>query len=118
MERAERWRRAGWRIGLIAGSAMADLPGVLAQARAWCDRLVVALHAADGRAKALAELAEVDLVTRFAGDSPVELIRLLRPDVLVQDPEHAPETVAGGEVVQEWGGEIRRPVIAADTLGA
>ncbi|WP_135468426.1 PfkB family carbohydrate kinase [Crenalkalicoccus roseus] len=118
MERAERWRRAGWRIGLIAGSAMADLPGVLAQARAWCDRLVVALHEADGRAEALAELAEVDLVTRFTGDSPVELIRLLRPDVLVQDPEHAPETVAGGEVVQEWGGEIRRPVIAADTLGA
>ena len=110
-ERVERWRRAGRRIGFLAGATAAGAPEVLAQARAWCDRLVVALPegAADARVEALAAALEVDLLTRFAGDSPLELIRLLRPDVLIQDPTAAPETLAGGEVVQEWGGVVRRP---------
>ena len=58
---------------------------------------------------ALAELPGVDLVTRFGAETPHDLIRLLRPDVLVQDPVRAPETVAGGELLQEWGGMVRRP---------
>jgi D-beta-D-heptose 7-phosphate kinase / D-beta-D-heptose 1-phosphate adenosyltransferase len=123
-ERVERWRRTGCRIGLLAGQAApAPLPAtaLLLQARDWCDRLVVALPEARGHeAEALAEFPAVDLVTRFAGDSPLELIRLLRPDVLVQDPDRAgPEAVAGGDLVQEWGGEVRRPVAAepSEVLG-
>jgi len=109
VERVERWRRAGWRVGFLDAAALSLAPGLPGQARAWCDRLILALPEAEGRAEALAELPDVDLVVQFAGENPLELIRLLRPDVLVQDPIRAPETVAGGEVVQEWGGEIRRP---------
>ena len=42
-------------------------------------------------------------------DGVLDLIRLLRPDVLVQDPVGAPDTVAGGEMLQEWGGTVRKP---------
>ena len=86
---------------------------VVRQAVGLCDRLVVALPdaAAAPAAAQLAELSSVDLVTRWTAEAPLELIRQLRPDVLVQDPEQAPETVAGGELVQEWGGEVRRPVL-------
>jgi D-beta-D-heptose 7-phosphate kinase/D-beta-D-heptose 1-phosphate adenosyltransferase len=106
-ERVERWRRGGFRVGLLAGATAAD-PQVLAQARSWCDRLAVAVADADPNAEALAELPAVDLVTRYCGDTVLDLIRLLRPDVLVQDPSRAPDTLAGGELVQEWGGTIRR----------
>ena len=108
-ERVERWRRCGARIGFLAGGAAAADAALLAQARGWCERLVIGVADADPAAEALAELPGVDLVTRFGAETPLDLIRLLRPDVLVQDPVHAPETVAGGELLQEWGGTICRP---------
>lgn len=106
-ERVERWRRGGWRVGFIP-AAMA-VPALLAEARGWCDRLVVGVAENDAGAAAYAEHATVDLVARFGAEGPIELIRLLRPDVLVQDAERAPETVAGGALLQEWGGEVKRP---------
>jgi D-beta-D-heptose 7-phosphate kinase/D-beta-D-heptose 1-phosphate adenosyltransferase len=128
-ERVERWRRAGCRVGLLVAGPAATPEAhaaLLAQARTWCERLVVALPDAAGidgpAADRLATWPTIDLVTRYAGDTPLELIRQLRPDVLVQDPEQAPETVAGGELVQEWGGQVRRPVLAVarapDVAGA
>ncbi len=51
----------------------------------------------------------MDLVVRYGADGVLDLIRLLRPDVLVQDPAGAPDTVAGGEMLQEWGGTVRKP---------
>jgi D-beta-D-heptose 7-phosphate kinase/D-beta-D-heptose 1-phosphate adenosyltransferase len=107
-ERVERWRRAGWRVGFLAGSRAAGDAGLLAQARSWCDRLVIGLADGDALAGTLAEAPGVDLIVHFGAATPVELIRLLRPDVLVQDPQRAPETIAGGELLQEWGGTIRR----------
>jgi D-beta-D-heptose 7-phosphate kinase / D-beta-D-heptose 1-phosphate adenosyltransferase len=112
-ERVERWRRAGCRVGFLLGgsAASADASEVLAEAASWCDRLVVALGEEYPRADALAERSEVHLLTKVGAEGPLELIRLLRPDVLIQDPLRAPETVAGGELLQEWGGEIRRPAV-------
>ncbi|MBK1661096.1 PfkB family carbohydrate kinase [Paracraurococcus ruber] len=114
-ERVERWRRAGARVGFLVGSGAANAPELVARARSWCDRLVVALGDADGAAAELAELPGVDLIARFGGETPLELIRLLRPDVLVQDPGPAPFAVPGGEVVQEWGGTIRRATPEPET---
>jgi len=106
-ERVERWRRAGCRVGFIPASMA--VPALLAEARGWCDRLVVGVAESDSAAGGFAEHATVDLVARYGGEGPIELIRLLRPDVLVQDAERAPETVAGGALLQEWGGEVKRP---------
>jgi len=108
-ERVERWRRSGCRVGFIVGT-MATTPGVIAQARAWCDRLVVALADADPTAGRIAEQAGIDLVARFGSETPAELIRLLRPDILVQDPDPAAQGPRDNELVQEWGGTVRRPV--------
>ena len=113
VERAERWRRRGWRIGFLAGDAghfaSAAGQGLLEQARGWCDRLVVGVAGAldSPEAVALAELPLVDLVTALGGGSPVDTIRALRPDVLVQPQPSAAGSVPGGEMLSEWGGELR-----------
>jgi D-beta-D-heptose 7-phosphate kinase / D-beta-D-heptose 1-phosphate adenosyltransferase len=117
-ERVERWRRAGWRVGFLAGSRAAGDAGLLAQARSWCDRLVVGLADGDAMADALAEAPGVDLVVHFGAATPVELIRLLRPDVLVQDPGRVPYAVPGGDLVQEWGGTVRSTAVAAAPTAA
>jgi D-beta-D-heptose 7-phosphate kinase/D-beta-D-heptose 1-phosphate adenosyltransferase len=126
IEQVERWRRRGWRIGFTNGCFDLLHPGhvhLLEQARGWCDRLVVGLNAdasvkrlkgptrpiqgEAARAAVLASLASVDLVTVFEEDTPVELIRLFRPDLLVKGADYAPGEVVGAELVQEWGGTVR-----------
>ncbi len=56
------------------------------------------------RAAMLAALASVDAVTFFAEDTPLQLIRRLKPDVIVKggdyDMDSLPETAA----VRSWGG--------------
>ena len=93
----------------LTGDTASAFPHLLDGARTWCDRLVVGIADADPTAEAFAELGAVDLVARYGADTVLDLIRLLRPDVLVQDPAGAPETVAGGEMLQEWGGTVRKP---------
>jgi D-beta-D-heptose 7-phosphate kinase/D-beta-D-heptose 1-phosphate adenosyltransferase len=126
VEQVERWRRRGWRIGFTNGCFDLLHPGhvhLLEQARGWCDRLVVGLNAdasvkrlkgetrpiqgEAARAAVLASLASVDLVTMFDEDTPVELIRLLRPDVLVKGADYTVAQVVGAELMPEWGGTVK-----------
>lgn len=58
------------------------------------------------RAAVLAALEMVDFVTIFAEETPLELIRLLEPDVLVKGGDWTPETVVGREVVESRGGKV------------
>jgi bifunctional ADP-heptose synthase (sugar kinase/adenylyltransferase) len=48
----------------------------------------------------------VDAVISFNEDTPMELIRTLRPDVLVKGGDWKPEQIVGGEFVQSYGGEV------------
>ena len=125
-EQVERWRRRGWRVGFTNGCFDLLHPGhvhLLDQARSWCDRLGVGLNseasvkrlkgpdrpiqAEAARAAVLASLASVDCVTLFEDDTPEALIRALRPDVLVKGADYTVEQVVGGELVSEWGGQVR-----------
>lgn len=108
-ERVERWHRDGFRVGFLTGDTASAHPRLVDESRSWCDRLVVGIPDADPAADALAALGAVDLVVRYGAGTVLDLIRLLRPDVLVQDPVGAPDTVAGGEMLQEWGGTVRKP---------
>ena len=54
----------------------------------------------------MASLAPVDLVTLFEDDTPLELIRLLRPDVLVKGADYRIDQVVGGDLVTGWGGKV------------
>ena len=58
------------------------------------------------RAKVMAALASVDLVTLFDEPTPLELIRLLKPTVLVKGGDYTVATVVGHEEVQAAGGRV------------
>ena len=66
------------------------------------------------RAEMLAGLACVDYVTLFGEDTPVELIRLLKPDVHVKGGDYKIEELPEAEVVRSYGGRV---VLAAVTRG-
>jgi D-beta-D-heptose 7-phosphate kinase/D-beta-D-heptose 1-phosphate adenosyltransferase len=58
------------------------------------------------RAYVLAALAAVDAVVLFDEDTPLELIRALRPDVLVKGGDYTIDTVVGATEVRATGGRV------------
>ncbi len=124
-ERVREWRAQDLRVGFTNGCFDILHPGhvkVLAEARATCDRLVVGLNSdasvsrlkgpdrpiqdVHARADVLAALEAVDLVVVFEQDTPLELIRRLRPKVLIKGGDYRIEDVVGRDVVEAEGGEV------------
>ena len=124
-ERLNEWRRHGLRIGFTNGCFDLLHRGhvkLLAEARAACDRLVVGLNSdasvrrlkgkgrpinpAEGRAEVLAALEAVDLVVVFEDDTPLELIKRVRPAVLVKGADWRHEDVVGCDLVEAAGGTV------------
>jgi rfaE bifunctional protein nucleotidyltransferase chain/domain len=66
------------------------------------------------RARLIAALAAVDCVVLFDEDTPLELIRRLRPDVLVKGADYAPEAIVGAKDVEGWGGRVVRVPLVKD----
>jgi D-beta-D-heptose 7-phosphate kinase/D-beta-D-heptose 1-phosphate adenosyltransferase len=60
----------------------------------------------DERVVMLAALAAVDYVTIFEEDTPLALIQLLRPHVLVKGGDWNPDAVVGREIVEANGGKV------------
>jgi D-beta-D-heptose 7-phosphate kinase/D-beta-D-heptose 1-phosphate adenosyltransferase len=58
------------------------------------------------RARVMSALAAVDAVVLFDEDTPLELIRALRPDVLVKGGDYTIDTVVGHEEVIAHGGRV------------
>lgn len=58
------------------------------------------------RSYVLATLRMVDAVAIFDDDTPLQLIRMLRPDVLVKGGDYTVETIVGAPDVQAWGGRV------------
>ena len=95
----------------------------LAEARALGASLVVALNS-DGSVKRLgkgadrplnpladrlavvAALESTTLVTWFESDTPLELIQVLRPDVLVKGGDWPIDRIVGASEVRGWGGSV------------
>ncbi|OFZ17868.1 MAG: D-beta-D-heptose 1-phosphate adenosyltransferase [Bdellovibrionales bacterium RBG_16_40_8] len=59
------------------------------------------------RAEILASLECVDFVTLFDEDVPTELIKKVRPDILVKGGDWAIDKIEGGAFVRSYGGEVR-----------
>lgn len=55
----------------------------------------------DQRAEVLASLEVVDYVTLFDEDTPYELIKLLKPDVLVKGGDWKKEDIVGSDIAKE-----------------
>ncbi len=106
-ERLAEWRGQGLRIGFTNGCFDLLHPGhvrLMTEARAACDRLVVGLNSdasvkrlkgkerpvqdQQARAEVLAALEAVDLVVIFEQDTPVDLIRRVKPTVLVKGADY------------------------------
>jgi len=60
------------------------------------------------RARVVAALAAVDCVVLFDEDTPLDLIRVLRPDVLVKGADYARDAIVGADDVETWGGRVVR----------
>ena len=58
------------------------------------------------RARVMAALASVDVVVLFDEDTPLELIRALKPNVLVKGGDYRVETVVGYQEVLAAGGRV------------
>lgn len=121
----EGWRARGLKVGFTNGCFDLLHPGhvsLLSQAKAACDRLIVGLNTdasvsklkgptrpvqkETGRATVLASLSSVDLVVLFGEETPLELIKTFRPDVLVKGADYTVETVVGSDIVLGYGGEV------------
>jgi D-beta-D-heptose 7-phosphate kinase/D-beta-D-heptose 1-phosphate adenosyltransferase len=119
------WRHCGLRVGFANGCFDLIHPGhvqLLSEARAACDRLIVALNTDASvkrlkgptrplqnelaRATVMASMAPVDLVILFDEDTPLRIIQALRPDVLVKGSDYTIDQVVGGDLVQGWGGRV------------
>lgn len=124
---AERLRVRGLKVGFTNGCFDLLHPGhvsSLRQARAACDYLIVAVNAdvsvkrlkgesrpvqnEAARAAILSALEMVDMVVVFAEDTPYELIKAIRPDVLVKGGQYKLEEVVGYDILQAYGGKIVR----------
>ena len=124
---AARWRQA--QLGpVVFTNGVFDLlhPGhvdVLLGARRTGDHLVVAINSDASvrrlkgpdrpvrseaeRAYLVAAFEMVDCVVVFEQDTPLELIEMLRPDVLVKGGDYREETIVGAAQVRGWGGDVR-----------
>ncbi|MGB0920874.1 MAG: D-glycero-beta-D-manno-heptose 1-phosphate adenylyltransferase [Alphaproteobacteria bacterium] len=120
-----RWQTEGKKVGFTNGCFDLIHPGhlsLLRQARANCDHLVVGLNSdasvqrlkgptrpvqdEAARAEVLAALSYVDAVTLFEEDTPLELIEVLLPDVIVKGADYTEDQVVGGDIVKAAGGTV------------
>ena len=65
------------------------------------------LNAELDRACVLAALESVSLVTLFDEATPVELLRIVRPQLYVKGGDYDIETLAETALVRTWGGDAR-----------
>jgi D-beta-D-heptose 7-phosphate kinase/D-beta-D-heptose 1-phosphate adenosyltransferase len=58
------------------------------------------------RARVLAALESVDAVILFDEDTPLKLIKTIKPNTIAKGSDYTADQVVGGKEVQSWGGEI------------
>ena len=59
------------------------------------------------RAKVLSSLKCVDRIVSFADETPIKLIKEIKPDVLVKGGDYKAKDVVGHEEIKSWGGEVK-----------
>ncbi len=66
------------------------------------------IHGQDARAAMLASLIFVDAVIPFEEETPLALIELIKPDVLVKGADYETNQIVGAEYVNSYGGVVHR----------
>ncbi len=65
------------------------------------------LNSESARAEVLAALACIDFVTLFSEETPENVIRSVKPDVLVKGGDYTVETIVGAKFVMSYGGIVK-----------
>ena len=59
------------------------------------------------RSEILLSLKSVDAASIFSESTPLELIKLVKPDVLVKGGDWAPDKIVGKDFVESYGGKVK-----------
>ena len=119
------WKDQGLVVGFTNGCfdiVHAGHISLLEEAKAQCDRLIVALNedasvralkgptrpinSLENRVRVMEAIKYVDHVTAFGESTPLELIKLVLPDVLIKGSDYTVETAIGSDVVLAVGGKV------------
>jgi D-beta-D-heptose 7-phosphate kinase / D-beta-D-heptose 1-phosphate adenosyltransferase len=125
LQQVELWKQEGLRVGFTNGCFDILHAGhieILRRAKACCDRLIVGLNSdssisrlkgparpiqsESSRAAVLAAIDAVDLVIVFDDDTPIELIKTLRPTDLCKGADYSEDEVVGAAEVKAEGGRV------------
>lgn len=95
---------------------------ILSQAASFADVLVVALNSnasvkrlkgssrpvnsQQSRSLIMASLIMVDAVVIFEEDTPLEVIKIIKPDVLIKGGDYNLNTIVGAKEVMTYGGKV------------
>jgi rfaE bifunctional protein nucleotidyltransferase chain/domain len=60
------------------------------------------------RMRVLAALSSVDYVTWFKEDTPLEIIKRLKPDIIIKGADYKIKDIVGGDTVKACGGKVMR----------
>jgi D-beta-D-heptose 7-phosphate kinase/D-beta-D-heptose 1-phosphate adenosyltransferase len=123
--RLAEWRANGNRIVFTNGCFDILHVGhitLLEQCREFGDKVVIGVNsdasvrglkgptrpvvAENERARILAALGSTDAVIIFDEETPLALIRCVRPDVLVKGGDYSSSTIVGADDVATWGGRV------------
>tara|TARA_B100001142_G_scaffold207979_1_gene206104 strand:- start:303 stop:782 length:480 start_codon:yes stop_codon:yes gene_type:complete len=119
------WEERGYSIGFTNGCFDLIHPGhisLLHCAKNECDKLVVGLNSdssvaklkgkdrpiqkENARATVLLALKDVDVVIIFNEETPIKLIELINPDVLIKGGDYKIGEIVGAEFIQQNGGRV------------
>ena len=119
------WEERGYSIGFTNGCFALIHPGhisLLHCAKNECDKLVVGLNSdssvaklkgkdrpiqkENARATVLLALEDVDVVIIFNEETPIKLIELIKPDVLIKGGDYKIDEIVGAEFIQQNGGRV------------
>ncbi len=124
-DKINEWKSIGDVIVFTNGCFDLLHPGhidLLHKSRALGNRLVIGLNsdtsvqrlkgenrpilAEQDRASILSALGCVDLVVLFEEDTPLELLGMLKPDVLVKGADYKIDDVVGKDLIESYGGKV------------
>ena len=64
------------------------------------------VNSEEARAAVLAGLGAVDYLVLFNDPTPIELIKAIKPDVLIKGADYRKDQVVGADVVESYGGRV------------
>ena len=126
LELVREWQQKGLTIVFTNGCFDILHPGhidLLEQAKGLGDKLVIGLNTDNSvsrikgdlrpindeefRGQMIAALESVDLVTYFDDETPIDLIKEVKPDILIKGNDYRLEEIVGANFVMEYGGVVK-----------